>query len=137
MLEILMIEPFAVFKYGSASFASKDGPKTFTAKISMIRLAVTSASGVIAPAPALFTGTSRRPQSSKHSQSFVTRLSALLYRPRTSQYSGGPWPLLPDLPRLTVIRTLAPFEEKGKAVARPIPKLPPVMMTTLSLSVSM
>jgi hypothetical protein len=46
---------------GSAAAASKLGPSTFTAKISRIRSAVASIRGRMAPAPALFTSTSKRP----------------------------------------------------------------------------
>jgi hypothetical protein len=43
-------------------FREKGGPRTFTANISVIVLALASASGMIAPAPALLTSISRRPQ---------------------------------------------------------------------------
>ncbi len=54
--------PFVAARYGSAAAESKLGPSTLTAKIPAILSALASASERIAPAPALFTRMSTRPQ---------------------------------------------------------------------------
>jgi hypothetical protein len=56
--------PPDTFRYGRAAVTNREGPKTFTANISVLAIEVAASRGRIAPAPALLTNTSRRPQRS-------------------------------------------------------------------------
>src|SRR5258708_3923005 len=107
-----MIEPFADFKWGSASFASIDGPRTLTANISFTRCTLVSASGMIAPAAALLTSASILPH---RCTAFATVLGA------SSGFPVSATKLSMFACRLAVL----------SAEALPLPELPPVTITTL------
>src|SRR3981081_393342 len=128
---MLIIDPFTASRCGAACAASNVGPVTFTAKMSDTRLAVAEASGIGTPAPALLTSTSKRPQSANARSTVrgassglaasATRLSMLRCAAATA--SNGAL-------RRPVMSTRAPFSAKASTAERPMPELPPVMITT-------
>src|SRR5258708_7528228 len=127
-----MIEPFADFKWGSASFASIDGPRTLTANISFTRCTLVSASGMIAPAAALLTSTSNLPH---RCSTFATVLGASSGFPvsaiKLSMFACRLAVLSREAARRPVMSTFAPSSANRSAEALPIPELPPVTITTL------